>query len=232
MDEFIEKLVRRLPDDEVAAIHMAAKEIAEFIGDGNRTSEAEDGILYGFLSQFFERVFRSPIEIEESSYYQDLCVLISLIQRRRSESMLDEYFAKKAIPEEAFGVAELTEDEKIKMRRHISSMQEIIDHSEISDKKKRKLFDRLNLMANEVDRPGTRTDEFVSFLTDLGFAVSGFARGAKPALDEAREMVTTVLNARARKEGVALNFRGEEFLSVEWKGAQKAEDNEADVEEG
>jgi hypothetical protein len=69
---------------------------------------------------------------------------------------------------------------------------------------RRMLFERINGLAQEIDRSGTRTDRFFAFAGDLAFTAGEMAKNAKPAIDEFKEILKIVLRSRAKEEKVQL----------------------------
>jgi uncharacterized protein YicC (UPF0701 family) len=106
--------------------------------------------------------------------------------------------------DESFGLARLTADEKAKIHAHIKVIRKTIEDSELADRKKNALFERLNSLAEEVDLHGTKTDRFFMFLGDAAFVIGEMGKKAKPFLDEVRSMIKVVSRARARQEGISL----------------------------
>ncbi len=114
---------------------------------------------------------------------------------------------------DSFGLAKLNDDEKANVHRNIKKIREIIEISEISDRKRNALFERLNALSAEVDLHGTRTDRFFAFMADAAFAASNMTKNAKPFLAEVKDMVKTIGRSRARQEGVSLP-PGDEVLQL------------------
>jgi hypothetical protein len=116
---------------------------------------------------------------------------------------------------DSFGYAILTEQEKEAVQAHLEEVRAIIEKSELDDRKKNTLFDRLSELQREVNRNGTRTDRFFAFASDLGFASGQFAKNAKPLFKEVKDILTIVTKARARTENVKLPSNGQVLLLPE-----------------
>ncbi len=116
--------------------------------------------------------------------------------------LLDQYESKVGL--NSFGFAKLNDDEKRKIHANINKIRVIVNESAISDRKKNALYGKLDDLASEVDRIGTRTDQFFAFMGDVAFVMGDMATKAKPLLDEVKDMIKTVGRARARQEGVSL----------------------------
>lgn len=126
------------------------------------------------------------------------------------EDALDEFEFKNDAP---IGLAHLNATEKRAIHEHIARIREIIEASNLSDRKKNALFGRLNALSKEVDQRGTRTDRFFAFMGDIAFVVGEMAKEAKPLSDEVKEMVKIVSRSRARREGISLR-PGDEALKL------------------
>lgn len=114
-----------------------------------------------------------------------------------------------AITEGAFGYAILTKEEKQAIHNHIDAIRKIIDSSDLDDRKKNSLIDKLTGLSKEVDRNGTLTDRFFAFAGDLGFCLGAFAKNAKPLIKEVKEILKIVTRSRARNENIELPHSGE-----------------------
>lgn len=114
---------------------------------------------------------------------------------------------------ESFGIARLNSEEKKKIHEHISRIREILETSDLSERKKNKLFERLNNLAQEVDTQGTLTDRFFAFAGDVAFVLGDMTTKAKPLTDEVKEMLRIVARSRARQEGISLP-PGDEVLRL------------------
>jgi two-component SAPR family response regulator len=119
---------------------------------------------------------------------------------------IDDIISKYAsnIDEDSFGFAKLNLQEKNKIHEHINRIRTLIDLSELSDRKKNALLERLNNLAREVDQYGTRTDQFFAFMGDVAFVMGDMSKKAKPLIEEVKDMMKILSRSRARQEGVSL----------------------------
>lgn len=140
-------------------------------------------------------VARSALRIRESEADSE-AALASV------EKLLASAQAKKNEP--SFGFAFLDATEKGEIHERLNAIRQVIETSDLAVRKKNALLNRVNLLAKEVDAVGTSTDRFFSFMGDLAYTAGEMATKAKPAIDEAKEMLRIVVNARARDEGVEL----------------------------
>ncbi|HTK13789.1 MAG TPA: hypothetical protein VL402_08305 [Xanthobacteraceae bacterium] len=118
-----------------------------------------------------------------------------------------------AVSAEAFGYATLNDEEKTSIHKHIEKIRKIIEQSNLDDRKKNSLFNRLSSLSSDVDRNGTRTDRFFAFASEISFCVGDFAENAKPMFDEVKEVLRIVCRARSRNEGSLLP-PGDSVLSL------------------
>jgi hypothetical protein len=114
---------------------------------------------------------------------------------------------------QSFGLARLNVEERSKIHEHITRIRSILEESQLTDRKKNALFDRLNELMREVDAHGTRTDRFFAFAGDAAFVLGDMAKKAKPFLDEVRAMLRIISRSRARQEGISLP-PGDEVLKL------------------
>ncbi|MFS2149637.1 hypothetical protein [Rhizobium sp. Rhizsp42] len=126
---------------------------------------------------------------------------------------------------ESFGYAQLNQSEKERIHGNISRIREMIGASDLTDRKKNALYDRLNQLASEVDKSGTKTDRFFAFMGDAAFVLGDMATKAKPFTTELKDMIKTIGKARSRKEGSLLP-PGEEVLTL--PAPEERENNDAD----
>lgn len=103
-----------------------------------------------------------------------------------------------------FGYAILTPEGKQEIHASLDAIRKIVAESDLDDRKKNAINQRLSALAAEVDRNGTQTDRFFAFMIDLGYASGEMAKRGKPALDEARKILDIVMRSRAKNEGVQL----------------------------
>jgi hypothetical protein len=116
------------------------------------------------------------------------------------------------------GYAILEGEEKKELHRHIERIRAIVEASTLDDRKKNSLFERLNDLAREVDRNGTRTDRFFAFAGELSFYVGQFAKNAKPAIEEAKSILKIIWRARERHDGTKLPRPDDVLLLPEPEG--------------
>lgn len=138
--------------------------------------------------------------LEQLDKYKDI------EERKRIESDIDALVVEfgDSSAENSFGFARLNSDEKRKIHENISRIRLAIDLSDLPDRKKNALYERLNELSAEVDALGTKTDRFFAFMGDAAFVLGDMAKQAKPMLDEVKDMIKTIGRARSRQEGVSL----------------------------
>lgn len=102
------------------------------------------------------------------------------------------------------GYATLEPGEKKELHEHLEKIRTIIESSSLDDRKKNSLFERINELAKEIDRNGTRTDRFFAFAGELSFYIGQFAKNAKPAIEEAKSILKIIWRARERSDGTKL----------------------------
>jgi hypothetical protein len=102
------------------------------------------------------------------------------------------------------GYATLEPEEKAELHGHLERIRGIVEASSLDDRKKNSLFERINELAKEIDRNGTRTDRFFAFAGELSFYVGQFAKNAKPAIEEAKSILRIIWRARERSDGTKL----------------------------
>ncbi len=127
------------------------------------------------------------------------------------DDLLQKYEDSSKSPEE-FGFAKLNQSEKEQIHEHLKNVRKIIEESNLDDRKKNALFGRINTLASEVDKEGTKTDAFFAFAGDLAFVSGIMAKRAKPAIDEFKAILKIVLRSRAKNEQTALPNPQEVFL--------------------
>jgi|HubBroStandDraft_3_1064219.scaffolds.fasta_scaffold81698_2 hypothetical protein len=117
-----------------------------------------------------------------------------------------------AISKAAIGYAILDSEEKNEIQVHLEKVRKIIEESNLDDRKKNSLFERLSELVKEVNRNGTRTDRFFAFASELGFSAGQFAKNSKPLFDEVTTLLKIITRARSRSEGISLPPGGEVLL--------------------
>jgi hypothetical protein len=228
MASFRENFVANLPADPEQALLVLADRAEEWMGtpdDGNSQSQ---GIVIRAVLDAFIRRFRPEIlgddvgvdGLDVRGYVNSIMKHAGTIE---AERLIDQY------EEEAggrnFGKAELTPAEKDKVHSHLRKIRSLIEESDLPAKKKNGLMDRLNALAAEVDRQGTRTDRFFGLASDLGFYLGDFAEKSAPLWKEVRETLKVITKARARDENLTLP-PGEEILSLPGRPASDDDTND------
>lgn len=207
----------KLPADPNEALYEFAKRVRDQYERFHLNARPEDysdalKFIYSFADRFGIEI-NWPDVLDGSREKPDSVLLLDVAREVTMQlhdrgvgsevyEVLSEYEATQA--EETFGIARLNPTEKQKIHEHISAIRKVIESSPLSDRKKNALFARLNELANEVDKHGTRTDNFFAFLGDLAFTVGDMAGKAQPAIKEVREMLKIVYRARARQENISL----------------------------
>jgi len=143
-----------------------------------------------------------------------------IVEQYRLSSKAAAKDAIAASTAKAFGYAILEADEKQAIHKHLERVRRIIEESQLEDRKKNALFERLKELVAEVNRNGTRTDRFFAFAGELGCCVSQFTTNAKAAVDETKEILKIVYRARARHDGVKLSPGDEMLLLPEAAGSE------------
>ena len=109
-----------------------------------------------------------------------------------------------------FGYAYLSNEEKRLIHEHLSAIRSAIEASNLDDRKRNAIMERINKLAAEIDKNGTGTDRFFAFMGDLALVAGQMKQRAKPALDEFKEILKILMKNRAKHEGAALP-PGQEF---------------------
>jgi hypothetical protein len=143
-----------------------------------------------------------------------------IVEQYRLTSKATAKAAIAASTGKAFGYAILETDEKQAIHKHLEKVRSIIEKSQLEDRKKNALFEKLSELAVEVNRNGTRTDRFFAFAGELGCCISQLTTNAKAAIDETKEILKIVYRARARHDGVKLP-EGDEMLLLPGTGGSK-----------
>jgi hypothetical protein len=211
------ELVRELPFEPARAIVLFCDRVLSMVV--NRPSEKRAGkpedfaAITTFALKFCAK-YKIPVDLplKGPNTYEHMSQVIGTISSNRSkilsgvidaeiDNILIEYDTGVG---ETFGLARLNTDEKKKMHEHIGAIRQLIEASDLSDRKKNALYDRLNDLAKEVDKHGTSTDRFFAFVSNLGFVLGEFGANSKPLFDEVSGMIQSVSRARARQEGISL----------------------------
>lgn len=113
-----------------------------------------------------------------------------------------------------FGHAKLDATEKEQIHKNLNNIRNLVGESVLPDSKKNAIYEKLNKLAAEVDRTGTKTDAFFGLLGDLGIHLGAMAKGAEPLTKEIKSILKIVMRSRARTEDVALP-KSEDFPLLE-----------------
>ncbi|MBG0812060.1 hypothetical protein IY145_22215 [Methylosinus sp. H3A] len=178
--------------DAVAIFLFYAKFIRRFdiYVDFSIDTDRVQSVAQDAVTEVTDRIISNEAKILEASISSEVDDVISVFSA--------------SVDDDGFGVARLNSQEKQKIHDHLSNIRNLIEESEISQKKKNALFDRLNSLVSEVDAYGTRTDRFFAFLGDIAFVAGDMTKKAKPLFDEVKDMMKIVSRSRARQEGVSL----------------------------
>jgi hypothetical protein len=212
----LESFVQQLPPDPFVAI----LRLAEWV-KGQRYAvpapTTDDYIKAKALFKSFVSRYDIPVDIAEALRMtnpgESVAVIADIITLHREllltanidiavEDLLNNYESGAGL--DSFGVAKLNEEEKRRITNNIDAIRVAVDQSQITDRKKNALHKKLDELAAELNRIGTRTDQFFAFMGDVAFVMGDMATKAKPLLDEVKDMIKTVSRARARQEGVSL----------------------------
>ncbi|WP_018391152.1 hypothetical protein [Ancylobacter sp. FA202] len=203
------ELMNELPRDPVEAM----AEIVERTREAARRGEIDASIPVILLRKFSQK-FDVGFAVKSTGSWEEEFGLFArrideAMERKKvvdidlmAESELERW--QSEIEEETFGFASLNNSEKEQIVIHIEKIRSFVDESNLSPKKKDKIFDRLTLLYNEILRSRTKTDAFFAFLADLSFTAGEMAERAKPALEEFKEVLRIVMKSRADQEGVKL----------------------------
>ena len=137
----------------------------------------------------------------DESFSETVKEFISCIDKFSVKSQLT-YF--KQMRDGSINAVNLKLGEKTKIHEHLNRIKAIIEESGLADNKKNGLLAKVNALAIEVDRTGTRTDAFLGLYLDACMALGRGAEYAKPFLDEVKFLIGIIARAKARDEGIAL----------------------------
>jgi hypothetical protein len=179
-----------------------------------RPGKPEDfAAITAFTLKFCSK-YQIPVELPPSgpNVYDHMAQIIAQINGQRSrilngvidseiDSLLSDYDSGVG---DTFGIARLNAEEKKKIHEHIENIRALIESSDLSDRKKKRLFDKLSELTKEVDAHGTPTDRFFGFVSELGFVLGEFGQNTRPLFREVRGMIQSISRARARQENISL----------------------------
>jgi len=215
---FREDFVSNLPGDPGEAIVVLADRAQVWLDTPAMGDHSTASIYIRTIFKRFLERYDIGFTVESSDPEDDLPSVPDYLKaitrfagHRVVDRLLDTYDIERGDPQ--FGVAKLTADEKDEIHIHLDAIRKIIEESELSVRKKNALFGRLNGLAQEVDREGTRTDRFFAFAADAAFVLGDLANKAEPLLKEVKDILKIVTHARAKNEGIALP-EGEELLKL------------------
>jgi len=209
---FRETFTANLPPDPDQALLVMADRASEWLEspeDGN--SQIQSVIIISILKAFVQR-FRPEIVVFGDGVKDYVFAIMEYAGTIEVERILAQYEDTVA-SKESFGRAELTSEEKSDLHEHLGRLRKLIESSDLAPRKKNGLLGRINELAAEIDRFGTRTDRFFAFASDLGFYMGDFAKKTEPVWTEIKEVLRIVTKARSREEGVALP-PGDEVLHL------------------
>jgi hypothetical protein len=116
------------------------------------------------------------------------------------DQILDDY----QNPDERFGYAHLSTEEKAHIRTKLSTIKKAIDASDLSPRKKNAIRKRIADLEREVDMDGTRIDNAMALLVDLSLAIGNAHKNLKPLIEDAKDVANIVLGRRAKDEQSSL----------------------------
>jgi hypothetical protein len=180
--------------------------------------------IVAFLDRFSKKFgidIRFPKIGSDANNYQKLAIYVNAVRSLGVNAVeedvsieIDNLIAKfEGKSDSSFGLARLNDEEKKKILQHLEKARKIVEESQLSDRKKNALFERLADLIREVNTHGTRTDRFFALAGDIGFVLGEMAEKGKPFFTEVREILKIITRARARQEGVSLP-PGDEVLKL------------------
>jgi hypothetical protein len=206
----LDDLTKDLPSNRGEALLVFADRVHDIQSKLDANSAAA---ITAFLKRFSSKYSLMKFDFLRSNYPNDVAFMsahIDHVRRLRSEILSSSLEARI---DEMLSEYEAKTEEKKKIHEHLARIRKILEESDLSDRKKNKLFERLNDLAREVDTQGTLTDRFFAFAGDVGFVLGDMTTKAKPLLQEVKEMLRIVTRSRARQEGISLP-PGDEVLSL------------------
>ena len=211
----IETLLNDLPADRTQALYDICDRIRRD-GEFGGFAGSERLVVFDLLTKFIIRFGFDNIEIPipknaNSSSEINIAIdsIIDQVERSRAAESLDKALEsfKDRLDGDEFGVAVLSGDEKELLRHKLQEIKNIINSSELDDRKKGALLSRLQALETEIELERTPTERFFGFMIDLAFVSGEMAKQAKPAIDEFKEILKIVMRSRAKNEGVELPSR-------------------------
>jgi hypothetical protein len=208
-------IMKDLPEDPREAIKVLADRIRDPFGT-NKLGAMEISEACALLRRFSDTTgvdLKFPQKAGHS-WSEHLSSMLGVIQTYsidnrgeiiggKLDALIQEYQASTE-RDSSFGFAFLTAGEKEAIHHNITAIRKAIESSSLAPRKKRALFGRLNMLAEEVDKDGTKTDAFFAFLGDLALVSGEMAEKAKPAINQFKEVLEIVAKSRAKQEGASL----------------------------
>jgi hypothetical protein len=228
MSSDIESLLDDLPDDPFLGSFELVGRIEKVILAG-RPNEVQYSRACAVLQAFWEVngwKIPDPISVRDSgTLTESTDDVVERIRGRfrrqfesyRNQALSNYVLATKLLASDrinsslagSIGYAVLSAEEKAEIHDHLARIREIIERSDLNDRKKNSLYAYISSLDREVDRNGTKTDRFFAFTSELGFYLGEFATRAKPLFEEAKQILRVVTKARARTEQLELPPGGE-----------------------
>ena len=193
-----------LPDDPELALSVLDDKLRKIVGEDPSDPTREE---YVRLIEAFVETNEINIDLPgvPSVIYEDFnesyLNFITVIDNFKNRKRFSEI---KRIKEGSISSVQLEGSEKALLHQHISKIREIIEDSGVFTRKKNASLTKLNALAVEIDRAGTKTDMFLGLYLDACLALGQGAEYAKPFLEEVKSVLRIIASAKARNEGVAL----------------------------
>jgi hypothetical protein len=221
---FVTDAAKNLPSDPDVALVTFADKINKYYESMQGILEDDDAIFVIRFVRLFTKKFGVSVAIEYpndgSPDEQAMAIIEQILEAKPNlvakkvdeevEALLAEYSTTQ---NDTFGLARLNDEEKKKILHGLEKIRQIIEVSDLSDRKKNALFERLTDLIREVNTHGTRTDRFFAFAGDVGFVLGDMTKRAKPLVDEVKEVLRVLSRSRARQEGISLP-PGDEVLRI------------------
>lgn len=216
----VEAFLKELdPDPKIASKQLMQRFDSLYWNDGKADCGPDSIAAHNLMIEFVTRAGLNDqglnevdIEIGVEDFKSESLTLTYMIDKHNSLALqesvkstahdfFDDYFGKGNYD---FGFAVLDKSEKLEIHGHLNRIRELIDSSDLSTRKKNRLFQKLSKLAAEVDKNGTDTDAFFAFLGDAGFALGEMAENAEPFTNEVKDMMRIVFRSREKQEGISL----------------------------